>query len=82
MNKGLIFALIAAASGAVNADPRDGALVAMQRCSALPDRDKRLSCYDAAIARAPVDVTPMHPVSALPGGSGPVATFGVLPAHH
>lgn len=55
MKSGLIFAaLIAAASGAANADPRDNALAAMQRCSTLSDRDKRLGCFDTTIARAPV----------------------------
>lgn len=55
MKTGLVFAaLIAAASGAANADPRDDALAATQRCSTLGDRDKRLGCYDATIARTPV----------------------------
>ena len=59
MKTGLVFAaLIAAASGAANADPRDDALAAMQRCSTLGDRDKRLGCYDATIARTPVGMTP------------------------
>lgn len=69
MKTGLIFAaLIAAASGAANADPRDDALAAMQRCSTLDDRDKRLGCFDATIARAPVtasvDAAPAPPAMA------------------
>lgn len=58
MRKTLIFAAFFAAAcsattGAANADPRDEALSAMLRCSALPDRTARLGCYDATIARAP-----------------------------
>jgi len=50
----LIFAaLCVAASGAAKADPRDDALSAMLRCSALADRNARLGCFDATIARAP-----------------------------
>ena len=78
MKRGLIFAaVIAAASGAANADPRDDALAAMQRCSNLGDRDKRLGCYDATMARAPVAAAPvMAPVRALPA---PMATASAEP---
>jgi hypothetical protein len=85
MKQVLFFAaLIAAASSAANADPRDEALAAMQHCSALPDRDRRLDCFDVAMSRAPVmqDPTLMHPISALPNGKGPVVTVGVPPSHH
>ena len=52
MKKRLIFAaLCVAASGAANADPRDDALSAMLRCSALTDRNARLGCFDATIVR-------------------------------
>ena len=80
MRTGLIFAaLIAAASGAANADPRDDALAAMQRCSTLPDRDKRLGCFDATISRAPVTPVMARPVSALPTGGGPEVNATVPP---
>jgi hypothetical protein len=49
-------ALYAAAWGAAfpaQADPRDEALSAMLRCSALQDRGARLGCYDATVSRAP-----------------------------
>jgi hypothetical protein len=75
MKTGLIFAaLIAAASGAANADPRDEALAAMTRCSTLGDRDKRLGCYDATISRAPV-----APVAMAPLASSPVVTASASP---
>jgi hypothetical protein len=68
-------ALFAAAWGAAFsalADPRDDALSAMLRCSALADRGARLGCYDATVSRAPgamnsVPVAPPRPVaSAVP----------------
>jgi hypothetical protein len=57
MNKPVFFAaLFAAAWGAAfsaAADPRDEALAAMLRCSALADKGVRLGCYDATVSRAP-----------------------------
>jgi len=57
MKKPVFFAaLFAAAWGAAFpalADPRDEALSAMLRCSALADRNARLGCYDATVSRAP-----------------------------
>jgi hypothetical protein len=49
----------------------------MQRCSTLADRDKRLGCFDATMARAPGALV-LHPVSALPG-DGPAANVSVPP---
>ena len=78
MKTGLIFAaLFAAAFSAANADPRDDALAGMQRCSNLGDRDKRLGCYDATMARAPVAGPGMAPVRALPA---PPVTAGAEPS--
>jgi hypothetical protein len=75
MIRGLIFAaVIAAASGAANADARDDALAAMQRCSMLSDRDKRLGCYDATISRAPAAIAAPRaapPVAAMAAASPP-----------
>lgn len=77
MKWGLIFAaVIAAASGAANADPRDDALAAMQRCSTLGDRDKRLGCYDATIARAPAAMAVMPASRPAPA---PVVTASTPP---
>jgi len=47
-----LFVLLAC-GGAVQADPRDDALSAMLRCSAISDRTQRLVCYDTALARVP-----------------------------
>jgi hypothetical protein len=60
-----------------HADPRDDALSAMLRCSALTDRNARLGCYDATVARAPGALT-TRPVTAsapagVPGPANPVA---------
>ena len=76
MNRGLIFAaLIAAASGAANADPRDDALAAMARCSTLPDRNARLGCFDATMARAPIAAStyaaPAQPAPAMVASAPP-----------
>jgi len=40
------------ASGAV-ADPRDDALVAVQRCAQMSEKGQRLACYDSAAVRVP-----------------------------
>lgn len=77
MKKPVFFAaLFAAAWGAAfsaqssaQADPRDDALSAMLRCSALTDRSARLGCYDATVSRAPgalnqPTVAPRPPVAA------------------
>jgi hypothetical protein len=80
MKTGLIFAaLLVAASGAANADPRDDALTAMQRCSTLSDRDRRLGCFDATMARAPGAAMQIRPVSALPGATGPEVSASLPP---
>ena len=78
MKTGLIFAaLIAAASGAANADPRDDALAAMTRCSTLGDRDKRLGCYDATMARVSSPASPAMSPALLP--APPVAAAAAPP---
>jgi hypothetical protein len=79
-------ALFAAAWGAAffapaQADPRDDALAAMLRCSALQDRGARLGCYDATVSRAPgamnqpaAGTPPRPPVTAnIPPPAAPVA---------
>lgn len=76
MKNTLVFAaLIAAASGAANADPRDDALSAMLRCSGLSDRNARLGCYDATIARAPGALTQAAPARA------PAPVYAAPPAY-
>lgn len=53
----------------------------MQCCSTLVDRNARLGCFDATIARTPTispALTSIHPVSALPGG-GPEVSVNVPP---
>jgi hypothetical protein len=82
MKKALIFAaLIAAASGAANADPRDDALSAMLRCSGLSDRNARLGCYDATISRAPGAMNqPAPPRAAAPAYAAPQAAYIPPPA--
>src|ERR1700754_5143233 len=52
MTKIALLCVLLAVSDA-HADPRDDALSAMLRCSALTDRNARLGCYDATVARAP-----------------------------
>jgi hypothetical protein len=74
-------ALFAAAWGAAfsaSADPRDDALAAMLRCSALADRGARLGCFDATVSRAPgaLNQPAPKPASARP----PVAAYVPPPA--
>ena len=49
-------------AGRAEADPRDDALAAMQRCSGMSDRAQRLACYDSAagpgVLRAPLAAAP------------------------
>lgn len=81
MKKPVFFAaLFAAAWGAAFpalADPRDEALAAMLRCSALSDRGARLGCYDATVSRAPGAMNSMAPprpvASVVPPPAAPVA---------
>ena len=72
----IVFFLLLAATA--RADPRDDALSAMLRCSALGDRAERLSCYDGAVARVPGalnNAAPSPPMvaSAVPPPAAPVA---------
>jgi hypothetical protein len=82
MKKPVIFAaLFAAAWGAAfpaAADPRDDALAAMLRCSALTDRGARLGCYDATVSRAPNALN--HPMAAPPRIAPPLAANVPPPA--
>ncbi|HEY4076871.1 MAG TPA: hypothetical protein VGM26_08050 [Rhizomicrobium sp.] len=59
------------------ADPRDDALSAMLRCSAVTDRSMRLGCYDATVARAPGALNQQSAkpafASATPAPAAPVA---------
>ena len=78
MKTGLIFAaLFAAAFSAANADPRDDALAAMRRCSTVSDRNARLGCFDATIARAPVSApgyaAPVRPAPEVTASAPPPA---------
>jgi hypothetical protein len=69
------------AAGAGHADPRDDAMSAMLRCSAISDRAQRLACYDAETARipgamnnaAPPATSPAVVASAVPPPAPPVA---------
>jgi len=74
--------LTGAAVDTAGADPRDDALSAMLRCSALGDRAQRLSCYDASVARVPGALNNSAPsppaaapleASAVPPPAAPVA---------
>ncbi|HEU0096544.1 MAG TPA: hypothetical protein VFQ52_08820 [Rhizomicrobium sp.] len=73
-----VFAAVWGAAFSAQADPRDDALSAMLRCSALTDRAARLGCYDATVSRAPGALNQpaaiMHPpVANVPPPAAPVA---------
>jgi len=65
------FALLA--TGA-HADPRDDAMSAMLRCSAISDRAQRLACYDAETARIPGAMN-----NAAPPATSPPIVAGAVP---
>jgi len=67
-----IAAALLASSSFAFADARDDALAAMQRCSTVSDRDKRLGCFDATIARAPAGIAAPY---AAPRAAAPVAAM-------
>ena len=62
------------AVGTAHADPRDDAMSAMLRCSAISDRAQRLSCYDAGVARIPGAMN-----NAVPLASAPTVASAVPP---
>ena len=64
------------ASTAAMADPRDDALSAMLRCSALSDRAQRLSCYDTSVARVPGALNNAAP---SPPAAAPLVASAVPP---
>lgn len=61
----VLFVLLGGA-GIAQADPRDDALSAMLRCSAMSDRTQRLVCYDTAVARVPGALNNVSPPAAAP----------------
>lgn len=58
------------------ADARDDALAGMQRCATISDRDKRLGCFDATIARAPAAIAAPY---AAPRAAAAVAAISAAP---
>jgi hypothetical protein len=57
------------------ADPRDDALSAMLRCSAISDRTQRLVCYDTAVARVPGALNNTGPYNVAPPPTATPAPF-------
>jgi hypothetical protein len=69
MKAALPLLLMLLPASAAIADPRDDALSAMLRCSALADRNARLGCYDATIARAPNALNPPASSASYPSAA-------------
>ena len=73
--------LAGAAVDPAGADPRDDALSAMLRCSALSDRARRLSCYDTSVARVPgaMNNAAMNNAAPSPPAAAPLVASAVPP---
>jgi hypothetical protein len=66
-------------AGSAMADPRDDALVMVQRCSAMGDKAQRLACYDSAAVRVPGALrAPPTAAMSAPAASPVIASAPVL----